>query len=694
MNAVDRESMSSRAIARVSPARPHGQPSAGLRSLLLTLLLTFVTLVPATAVHGDELDRVPPETIRVCRMYSGSSRSWYRVDTITFREYVKTVLPREFPSRWNPEALKAGATAIRSYAWFWLERDDPRLKGQCDIGDNTYWQVYKPEDRKNPRTELTDAIVDEMWNIRLEASNGTTLFAQYCASETLYACRNFPDGKFIPQIQARQKADQGWTWDAIVKHYYRRYGVRLIDWTEPFDLRFARTISSTGDATIDVLPTGVLDGDERVEGLLYAFCTIDGVPGPHEVGRVGVTDQRLAFPTAVVDTCEEHEFRVDAHLAIKGAIAASTIGTAWRPWVAAEPREVSRLTDTSDPVAGSVAISRAVFEDAVAPAEADDPVAATIGRAEPVFETVTDTGSSAPTEPGRARAAVIARADVFADALSATGLAGPDAPILLNPGGPDATLAPAIEAELGRILVAGQRVHVIGGTAAIPERVTDRLTELGYEVARHAGADRVRTAVAVATAIEDEFGAPEAVMVARAWPNTSAGWADATAGGAYAASQRWPVLLTPTGSLSARVEDYIEDRDSIQEVVLVGGPKAVPADAEERLDVTTTRVAGADRAATATAIADQLWTRADAPEVTAALIVDVYDDRDWPFALASAVYAAAEGTPQIAVRRLVPRTTSGAWLDANAELPAVVAGGPAVVGPTAEAHVAGDSPGS
>src|SRR5689334_2330340 len=63
-------------------------------------------------------DARAPATIRVWRRaVDGSTSSCSgRVDTIELEDYVKGVLPHEWVPAWHPEALKAGAIAIRTYA--------------------------------------------------------------------------------------------------------------------------------------------------------------------------------------------------------------------------------------------------------------------------------------------------------------------------------------------------------------------------------------------------------------------------------------------------------------------------------------------------------------------------------------------------------------------------------------------------
>jgi len=104
--------------------------------------------------------------------------------------------------------------------------------------------------------------------------------------------------------------------------------------------------------------------------------------------------------------------------------------------------------------------------------------------------------------PGSANAVVLARGDQFADALTGIPLAKyRHAPLLVTPGGPNATLDPRVAAEIQRVLGpgTGKTVYLLGGTAALPQTVADYITNtLHYDVVRYAGTDRYATALTIA----------------------------------------------------------------------------------------------------------------------------------------------------------------------------------------------------
>ncbi len=694
---------------------------------VLAVLVAGLAVEATSAAPAEASERadVPPATIRVCRdRYGGGA-----TEDVPFKDYVRTVLASEFPSSWPVATLRAGAVAVRSYAWWHVLHP---YSSRCALTDSTRHQKYDPNDRWNPPTAKTNAAVDATWGTRLvDRSTGTIAYAQYCSGS---ACNRFPPGKHINQWDAKAEGDAGWSYQRILEHAYRNMPPQLDDWRAGFAFTLDGTSPYALSDSLQVKATarGVPPGDPRASADLYAVCTMDGTHAIQHVASAPVADDggaaRATFDqTGPIGRCTEDEIPVAAVLRVNGYAVGSGEGQVWRPWVSASSREVQRIADTDRPVDGTVRISQRLFADAGATIDAPPALSVPSPNAEPTpAPSVTSAADTTPTladaadvvadpapaptadatDPaatgtaadqrdvrGRraARAVVLARSDAFPDALSATGLAGPDAPILLTPGGPDAHLDPTVRQEIDRLLDAGGLVHVVGGPNAISDAVVTELRDAGYRVSRHGGTTRIETALAVADAVRADGGDMSTALVARAYPDSSAGWADAVTAGAYAASLRHPMLLTAPDRLDPRTESYLEDAShGVEEVVLLGGPSAIAADAEQRLaPMRVDRVAGKSRDDTAVAVVDELWSRGDAPDVQRALIIDGFGNGDWPFALAASVYAANLGAPELVVTTLVPRSTTGRWLDGQEGLPVVVVGGDGVVRPRIDRDVSG-----
>ena len=116
-------------------------------------------------------ETVPPPTIRVFRTATGA------VDTVDFRTYVKNVLSREWISSWTTESIRAGALAVKNYAWYQVLhwRGYVNARSECfDIFDSTRDQHYDPS---RPTYAAMSSAVDATWGtLALKAGR---IFATY-----------------------------------------------------------------------------------------------------------------------------------------------------------------------------------------------------------------------------------------------------------------------------------------------------------------------------------------------------------------------------------------------------------------------------------------------------------------------------------------------------------------------------------
>jgi hypothetical protein len=123
----------------------------------------------------------PPPTIRVFRHVSGA------VETVDFRTYTANVLSREWIGSWTVESLRAGALAVKSYAWYQVLhwRGGVNTEGACfDLRDDTYDQVYDPS---KATWSTAAAAVDATWATRV-LKNGTIFPTYYNAGAANEAC--------------------------------------------------------------------------------------------------------------------------------------------------------------------------------------------------------------------------------------------------------------------------------------------------------------------------------------------------------------------------------------------------------------------------------------------------------------------------------------------------------------------------
>ena len=157
-----------------------------------------------------------PENIRVRvsgSPYSCSTTRPYSVKVIDFRQYAKNVLPNEWGALWPAESLRAGAMAVRMYAWYMIARGG-KWK-DADVWDSTCDQVYNP----NFEFASTNSAVDYIWDQVL--SQKGNLFPAYYRAYS-YQCEDAGlDGNCMGQWDSKDLADSGYTWNSILFSFYK-----------------------------------------------------------------------------------------------------------------------------------------------------------------------------------------------------------------------------------------------------------------------------------------------------------------------------------------------------------------------------------------------------------------------------------------------------------------------------------------
>ncbi len=216
-----------------------------------------------------------------------------------------------------------------------------------------------------------------------------------------------------------------------------------------------------------------------------------------------------------------------------------------------------------------------------------------------------------------------------ADSLASGVLQGAhDAPLLLTPGD---RLDPRVAVEVERL--GADEAIVMGGPDAVGEAVVTELGDLVGSVRRVLGTTRVQTAMAAAEDAHPE-GVPSTVLLARAFGEGSAGFADALGAGAVAAHNGTPVLLTPTDHLDPGLREWLLAA-GVTRVVVAGGPAAVGEavlDELRSVGVSVERRAGPGRSATAVAVRDLL-------DPLPPVVVQGGTDEAWAAGLTAALHA-------------------------------------------------------
>ena len=214
-----------------------------------------------------------------------------------------------------------------------------------------------------------------------------------------------------------------------------------------------------------------------------------------------------------------------------------------------------------------------------------------------------------------------------------------------------ATLTPATQAEIQRILPAGGKVYVLGGKAAISPAVATKLAQLGYTVDRIAGNDRYETAVDIANAVD-----PNATDVLVA---TGTNYPDALSAGAAAATfSHTVVVLTSGGTMPAATEAYLQGKaaSQLKYLAAIGGSAdtALKTSGWQNYDA----LVGQDRYQTSYLVAHEIFGSFNH--------VGVATGANWPDSLSGGSLMGTRGGPLLLVDPNVGLTAAeNTMIDAN-----------------------------
>ena len=247
--------------------------------------------------------------------------------------------------------------------------------------------------------------------------------------------------------------------------------------------------------------------------------------------------------------------------------------------------------------------------------------------------------------------AVVSRDDRFPDSLAGAPLTA-DGPLLLTPTG---GLSSEVASELQRVLPQGATVYLLGGEVALSSKVDRAIRGLGLVPERLKGATRVDTALRVADEVRDLYGDTGTVAVARETgvasdPDGPTGWVDSVTGGAWAARNHVPIVITPSDTLPAQVRDWLA-ADKPGASIVFGGTQAI-SDAVLKQVPRATRISGQDRTDTAAAVATRLWGVTANSNDRQFLVIDGWARDGWRHGLAAAGLSADQGAPMLLANSL------------------------------------------
>jgi peptidoglycan hydrolase-like amidase len=164
----------------------------------------------------------PPAFIRVYNVGTGT------IQTYDFEYYVENVLPNEWIASWPAASLSAGAMAVKTYGWYWVNNwRGGSLDGTCyDVSGGTSggtcdvdYQCFIP----GSATAATDSAVSGTWN-DVALRNGAVFEATYNSGYSSDTCGEVDgspaSGTEMSQWGTDACANDGDGWESIFTTYY------------------------------------------------------------------------------------------------------------------------------------------------------------------------------------------------------------------------------------------------------------------------------------------------------------------------------------------------------------------------------------------------------------------------------------------------------------------------------------------
>ncbi|WP_375491724.1 SpoIID/LytB domain-containing protein [uncultured Jatrophihabitans sp.] len=273
---------------------------------------------------GYSSQTTPPPTIRVLVRTGDDTHGTYNIRSISFDEYLQNVLPDEWAGSYDFDAVKAGAVAVRSYAWYWVTHyggyiGSTRSSSSCfDVTDDSReFQEYLPgtaTDRTNKALAQTAQVA-----ARVNSNILQTSYESYINNPD-ESCGQYANGSVMSQVgtQACFDSDEhrggstGNKYNVILGKYYYR-GLQLATAQQQrtqHDFTFEQTSTPVtfvnGTWTIDdgygtVFHYGTTGDVPAItdDGDGFAHMTVwrpsDGTW--HLAGPTGSTTQNIAYGT-------------------------------------------------------------------------------------------------------------------------------------------------------------------------------------------------------------------------------------------------------------------------------------------------------------------------------------------------------------------------------------------------------------
>jgi putative cell wall-binding protein len=285
------------------------------------------------------------------------------------------------------------------------------------------------------------------------------------------------------------------------------------------------------------------------------------------------------------------------------------------------------------------------------------------------FVTSTETSKKIFPAAKSASAVILANGLSNADALAGVPLGFiANAPTLLIQAN---AIPQVVWDEVLRVLPAGRRIYLLGGTSVINQTQENFLRTMGYDVKRLSGANRLVTTVKILEEVDIlRAAAPTRVYLVNGFAPS-----DALSVAPLAAFTQTGILMTEAGDLSQIARDYLNvNLNSITSVTIIGGTSVVPKSVEDLLRTagyTVDRIGGQSRYDTSRLIADKFVD--DSPLRPAG--IGITSGTAFSDALPAGIHLAAQLYPLLLVPNDLSKLYCSATYDFMVDYSANITGG-------------------
>ncbi len=139
------------------------------------------------------------------------------VQTVPFADYVKNSLPNEWLPSWHPEALKAGAIAVKMSAWYHSLNPTVLDGFRYDVDNTVNFHTY----REGRHHSHTDKAVDDTWPEAFVERDGTILPVDYRAGIADDPNEAYRNAHKMAQWGSQYWARRGRGHVQILQYYYQ-----------------------------------------------------------------------------------------------------------------------------------------------------------------------------------------------------------------------------------------------------------------------------------------------------------------------------------------------------------------------------------------------------------------------------------------------------------------------------------------